>query len=344
MASSSISRSGQKMRFCSVVSAESGEDPIGSSWHSERYMLVELPLPWKYNALESIHAPEGLGPLLMELWEAGHRWGFIGFAPDDEYRVAAMTRVIDFQLPPAPFARYDRVEYLFPTDRVTHLLRLLATGPEREELAAFRVGAGTGDRDARDPRDVFVCTHGAIDACCATFGYPVYQMLRQMARNPDYRLRVWRCTHFGGHRFAATVLDMPEGRYWGHLEAQDLGPLIRRDRPFTELRHRYRGWAALPNPLQQVAEGAAFVRAGWEWTRCLVRASDPSGPAGADAGQVVRFDYAYAETREHGSVEVEVVPDGAVTTMHASNSDELHDAPQYRTSIRSVTPEDGLLA
>lgn len=331
------SGSGQKMRFCSVVSAESGEDPIGSSWHTERYVLVELPLPWKYNALESIHAPEGLGPLLMELWEAGHRWGFIGFAPDDAYRVAGMTRVIDYQLPPAPFAGYDRAEYLFPTDRVTDLLRLLATEPEREELAALRV-----DADPRD-RDVFVCTHGAIDACCATFGYPIYQMLRQMAGNPDHRLRVWRCTHFGGHRFAATVLDMPEGRYWGHLEARDLGPLIRRDRPFTELRHRYRGWAALADPLQQVAEGAAFVRAGWEWARCLVRASDPSALAQGDTEQVVRFDYTHSGSGEQGAVTVKIVPDGMVTTMHASNSDELHDAPQYRMSIRSFTPEDGLL-
>lgn len=323
------------MRFCSVVSAESGEDPIGSSWHSERYVLVELPLPWKYNALESIHAPAGLGPLLMELWEMGHRWGFIGFAPDDEYRVAGMTRVIDYQLPPAPFAGYDRVEYLFPTERVSDLLRLLATNPERDELAVLRVEPGPGDRD------VFVCTHGAIDACCATFGYPIYRMLRQMAGNPEHRLRVWRCTHFGGHRFAATVLDMPEGRYWGHLEARDLGPLIRRDRPFAELRHRYRGWAALPDPLQQVAEGAAFLRAGWEWTRCLVRATDAPG---SEAEQVVRFDYTHPETREHGLIEVGIVPDGMVTTMHASNSDKLDDEPQYRTSIRWFSPAGGLFA
>lgn len=335
MSSSSTPEATSKMRFCSVVSVESGEDPIGSSWHTERYVLVELPLPWKYNALESVHAPEGLGPLLLELWELGHRWGFIGFAPDEEQSAAGMTRVIDYQLPAAPFARYDRTEYLFPTGRAVELLRLMATDPENGELATCRVAA--------DPecRDVFVCTHGAIDACCATFGYPVYTLLRHMARTPGHRLRVWRCTHFGGHRFAATVLDMPEGRYWGHLDARDLGPLIRRDRPFADLRHRYRGWAALPDPLQQVAEGAAFLHAGWEWTRCLVSASTPYE---VDAEQVVRFEYTHRDTGEHGSVKVGIVPDGTVTTMHASNSDELHDAPQFRTAIRAFTPEDGLLA
>jgi hypothetical protein len=323
------------MQFCSVVSAESGEDPIGSSWHMERFVLVELPLPWKYNALESIHAPERLGALLLELWDLGHRWGFIGFAPDEEYSVAGMTRVIDYQLPPVPFAGYDRTEYLFPTERAVERLRLMATDPTSAELAACRVDAAPASRD------VFVCTHGAIDACCATFGYPIYKLLRHMARNPGHGVRVWRCTHFGGHRFAATVLDMPEGRYWGHLDARDLGPFLRRDRPFADLRHRYRGWAALPDPLQQVAEGAAFLRAGWEWTRCLVRSSDPSG---ADAEHIVYFDYRHPDTLEQGMVEVGIVPSGTVTTMEASNSGEMHEAPQYRTSIRSFTPEDGLLA
>ncbi len=332
--SSSSTSSKSKVQFCSVVSAESGEDPIGSSWHTERYVLVELPLPWKYNALESIHAPAGLGPLLMDLWKHGHQWGFIGFAPDEEYTVAGMTRVMDYRLPAAPFARYDRTEYVFPTGRLVDLLRLMATDPEHDDLIACQVDAGSGCRD------VFVCTHGAIDACCATFGYPIYKLLRHMARNPEHQLRVWRCTHFGGHRFAATVLDMPKGRYWGHLDAQDLGPFIRRDRPFADLRYRYRGWAALPHPLQQVAEGGAFLRAGWEWTRCLVRAGDPPD---AEPDQVVRFEYQHPAVQEHGAVEVEVVLDGTITTMHASNSTELHEAPQYRTSIRSVTTEDGLL-
>jgi hypothetical protein len=321
------------MQFCSVVSAESGEDPIGSSWHTERYVLVELPLPWKYNALESIHAPEGLGALLMELWELGHRWGFIGFAPDEEYSVAGMTRVIDYQLPPAPFAGYDRTEYLFPTERVVERLRLMAADPESDDLTTC------GVESPPDSRDVFVCTHGAIDACCATFGYPIYKLLRHMASSPGHRVRVWRCTHFGGHRFAATALDMPEGRYWGHLDARDLGLFLRRDRPFADLRHRYRGWAALPHPLQQVAEGAAFLRAGWEWTRHLVR---PGDPAETGTGHTVRFDYTHPDTRKPGTVDVEVVPDGTVTTMEVSNSEKLHEAPQFRTSIRASTLDDGL--
>lgn len=330
MATSPASGPESKMRFCSVVSAASGEDPIGSSWHSERYVLVELPLPWKYNALESIHAPEGLGPLLLELWEIGHRWGFIGFAPDEEHSVAGMTRVIDYRLPPAPFARYDRTEYLLPTEQVVALLRLVATDPESDHLAACRVDA--------DPlsRDLFICTHGAIDACCATFGYPIYTLLRHMARNSEHRFRVWRCTHFGGHRFAATVLDMPEGRYWGHLDARDLRLLIRRDQPFAGLRHRYRGWAALPDPLQQVAEGAAFLSAGWAWTGYPVTVSDPPE---ADADQVVGFGYVDPDTGEQGTVEVEIIPDGTVETMDASNSEELHDAPQFRTSIRSANKD-----
>jgi hypothetical protein len=312
------------MRFCSVVSAESGEDPVGSSWHAERYVMVELPLPWPYNVLEAPHAPDGLGALLMELWERGLRWGFVGFAPDEEHRVDGMTRVMDFRLPEAPFTRYERSQYLFPTGDVVERLRLLAEDPAQEKVTACRVEVDP------DGRDVFVCTHGAIDACCATFGYPIYKLLRQMAANPDHRLRAWRCTHFGGHRFAATLLDMPEGRYWGHLDARDLAPLIRRDRPFAELRHRYRGWAALPAPLQQAAEGEAFLQAGWDWTRRLVSVGEPFE---AGHGHVVPFAVVDPDTGRQERVEVEVVPDGTVTTLETTNGEEMHEAPQFRTTI-----------
>ena len=55
-----------------------------------------------------------------------------------------------------------------------------------------------------------VCTHGNIDAACARFGYPIYQQLRQNYATQS--LRVWRCSHFGGHQFAPTLIDFPSGR------------------------------------------------------------------------------------------------------------------------------------
>ena len=195
---------------------------------------------------------------------------------------------------------------------------------------------------AIDPaqRDIFVCTHGAIDACCAKFGYPLYKLLRHMANNPAHTLRAWRCTHFGGHRFAATLLDMPTGRYWGHLDARDLGPLVRRDGDAATLRQRYRGWAALPYGAAQVAEGELFRRAGWDWLDCAVTPSetppfDWENPVLDD--QSVTFAIRHEERGIAGAAEVLVSPNGFIQTMESSSSGDMHVAQQFTTTITSLS-------
>ena len=256
--------------------------------------------------------------------------GMVEFASDEAWSVPGMTRVMDFVLPEAPFSEYARDEYLIPTDRVAELFRDSLFGGEHPELASFKVPENPA------LRDMFVCTHGAIDACCAKFGYPLFKLLRHMADKPDYTLRVWRCTHFGGHRFAATMMEMPQGRYWGHLEAHDLGPIVRRDGDTALIRKRYRGWAALPYGAAQVAEGELFRQGGWAWTECAVAASetppfDWENPVLEE--QSVRFDFTHPGQEVDGSVEVLVSPNGFIQTKHTSKSDEWHDAQQFTTSI-----------
>lgn len=321
-------------QLCSLVSEASGEDPIGSAWSTPRYLLVELALPWGYNLLQGKHAPAGLRELVDDLHAEGKSWGLIGMAPDDAWSVPGLVRVIDLRLPDAPFRQYERSEYLAPAAELVPALRLLADVPDAPSLDAWR-------QPESGVRDLLVCTHGAIDACCARFGYPVYRQLRQLAAASAAPVRVWRCTHFGGHRFAATLLDMPEGRYWGRLEARRLAPLIHRDGPVADLRGCYRGWAALPHPLQQVAEAEAFVRGDWAWTECTVTPSDPP-PLNATSA-TVSFAYTHAERGERGEIAVDVLPNGTLATQHASNDPEPYEAPQFRTVIRKVLPANGLL-
>ncbi|MEM9003873.1 MAG: sucrase ferredoxin, partial [Cyanobacteria bacterium P01_F01_bin.86] len=77
-------------------------------------------------------------------------------------------------------------------------------------------------------------------------------------------LRVWRCSHFGGHQFAPTLIDLPEGRYWGHVEPAMLDRLVYRNGTVTELRSHYRGWAGL-SKFEQVAEREIWMQEGWDW-------------------------------------------------------------------------------
>lgn len=78
------------------------------------------------------------------------------------------------------------------------------------------------------------------------------------------QLRVWRCSHFGSHQLAPTLVDLPEGRCWGHLEPEVLELLVKRNEPVAGLRQFYRGWAGLTQ-FEQIAEREIWIREGWDW-------------------------------------------------------------------------------
>ncbi len=59
-----------------------------------------------------------------------------------------------------------------------------------------------------------VCTHGKRDRCCAKFGRPLYEALREQA-DPDW---VWQATHVGGDRFAGNLVSLPDGLYFGRVD------------------------------------------------------------------------------------------------------------------------------
>ena len=66
-----------------------------------------------------------------------------------------------------------------------------------------------------------VCTHGRHDQCCAIEGRPVAAALQ--ALRPD---AVWECSHVGGDRFAANVVALPHGVYYGQVAAEDCAALM----------------------------------------------------------------------------------------------------------------------
>jgi hypothetical protein len=93
---------------------------------------------------------------------------------------------------------------------------------------------------------VLVCTNGRRDVCCAKLGAPVAQALAQQDG-----LEVWQTTHLGGHRFAATLLQLPEGICYGRLEPHDAPPLAEAIRSGRLYRlDRLRGRTALSEAAQ----------------------------------------------------------------------------------------------
>jgi len=151
----------------------------------------------------------------------------------------------DAAISPTVLQALDRAARQFPGLRVQFIRRPGRSRPERTLfLARAMDGAFTlhsqtlRELDALGTLDLaaltldgsaeihtptyFVCVHGQRDLCCAKWGIPIYQALSKIA--PD---STWQCSHLGGHRFAPTLLVLPLGPMYGHVQANELPRLHR---------------------------------------------------------------------------------------------------------------------
>jgi hypothetical protein len=311
-------------RLCCAVSKAAGDDPAGSGSGFAGCLSVEIPPPWKAEVTASVGYPEGLRDAVERLRDAGLMGKSTALHPDPEYSREGHTRVLYLRRPhDGPFAAYEKNDYLVPDDELVPLVEAM---PDPAGLAGFE----RYRQNTAHVRDILVCTHGSRDVCCGRFGYRLYNLLRSRYAGPD-RLRVWRTSHIGGHRFAPTLLELPEGRYWGHLETGAVENLVLRNGPFSEVGRFYRGWAGFGSNFEQIAEREILTRLGWSWTSFLkegrVLGKDENGDR-AD----VRIDYISPEGDVSGSYEATVEADGSVMTLASSGTEPLEEAKQYRVS------------
>ena len=82
-----------------------------------------------------------------------------------------------------------------------------------------------------------VCTHGKHDRCCAKYGRPLYDAVREQVEE-DW---VWQSTHVGGDRFAGNLVALPDGVYYGRVEPSDAWPVIEASLAGRVHLPRYRG-------------------------------------------------------------------------------------------------------
>jgi hypothetical protein len=101
-----------------------------------------------------------------------------------------------------------------------------------------------------------VCGHAQRNACCARFGGPLAAGLA--ARYPG---QVFRTTHVGGHRYAANLVILPHGLYYGPVGIEEATAAISAYERGTVAPGRYRGRAGQPRSTQQ-AEYELLARTG----------------------------------------------------------------------------------
>ncbi|NEQ29421.1 MAG: sucrase ferredoxin [Leptolyngbya sp. SIO4C5] len=314
-------------KFCSIVSKTNGEDPIGSAGPRQQWLVMEVPQPWPAGFWQENPQLQPIAQTAQTIYEEqNHFPRLLAIAPDHQYSQPNVTRILYLQRPQGLFATLERHEYLVPQAEMSDVAIALLT--QSEQLSQF----ATYHQDTQPKRDLLVCTHGNVDVACARFGHPIYKQLRE-----DYAgdtLRVWRCSHFGGHQFAPTLIDLPEGRYWGHLEPDILDLLVRREGSVTGLRPYYRGCAGLTQ-FEQIVEREIWMREGWDWLNYhkagQILAKDETNED-ADWAEV-RIDFASSNGTVSGAYEARVEVSHRVTTMWQSGDEEsIATVKQYQVS------------
>lgn len=310
--------------FCSVISKTNGEDPIGSVATYDGWLMIEIPPPWPRKFWQAKPMLQPIADLVEQLGEQGIRVRFLAIAPDRTYSQPDLIRVIYYYRPSQLFARFEKQEFLLPETELIDCIKALLKQPELlSQFESYR-------QQTNHIRELIVCTHGNYDIACSRFGYPIYKKLRQeYAPASNGQLRVWQSSHIGGHQYAATLVDLPEGRYWGHLEPKILDLLIYRNGSVTELKPFYRGWMAL-NWLVQIAEREILMQEGWDWFNYLKTGQVLSKDETEEWAEV-RIDFMSPDSSISGAYEARVEVCCEVTTAFNSGEDQpLHQLKQYR--------------
>ncbi|MDY6781194.1 MAG: sucrase ferredoxin [Cyanobacteriota bacterium] len=240
--------------FCAKASRESGEEIIGSAPGHQTYILIECPQPWAAKEFESRALPPNLRELIERIKKSRASVRFLLIHSRDRVD-EELKRVIVYRKKEGFSDGYHKRKFV--------VANLEEIAPKLEKYLA-------GDRDETEwveplTQEILVCTHGSHDKCCARYGYPFYRQARQIVSELEMKkVRVWEASHIGGHRFAPTLLSLPEGRYYGALDADAFRTIIQRAGKMDCMRKVYRGWGLFPMHVQ-VLERELMLRHGWDW-------------------------------------------------------------------------------
>lgn len=185
---------------CSFASQRRGDPLVGTAAPAVGILLIEQPGPWGRQALIESGLDRDVG------------------AQVSARAVARGLRVLLIRRPgrPAlPMRRRWAIAHCTPGSEMTSWGEF---GSDDELLDLPLDGSGgTGT----DEPTYLVCTHGRHDACCAIRGRLVAAELARL--RPD---QTWECSHVGGDRFAANLLVLPHGLYYGRVDSASVEEIV----------------------------------------------------------------------------------------------------------------------
>lgn len=227
---------------CADAARAMGARAAGTAPAYDGYVLVEWPLPWPRDPAE---IPE-LAGLAEHLGRQRARLQLLVPRQDQ----AQGRRAIWYRLGDKASPRYERIEtFLSPAAATDEVISFLDDPPASS---------------SSDVTDVLVCAHGRRDACCGGSGTTLVTASIAAGLEASGRVRIWRTSHLGGHRFAPTALVLPEATMWASADSTLLQQVLDRTGHPSSLLARYRGTTTMPTELQ-VLEQHALADVGWDW-------------------------------------------------------------------------------
>ncbi|MDE0291463.1 MAG: hypothetical protein OXK19_02965 [Candidatus Dadabacteria bacterium] len=195
----------EKTLTCSQMSSQSGEHLYGTALEVKNWFLLEYSKVWKRDAF-----PESALP--VEVKE--HLEGFLSSFEESRIQLIGGPGPSKGNLAfyYAHSSEFSPKLYRFEIETYEDLLSI-----DLPEL----VSTGEIEKFSCEEKLALVCTHGAHDGCCAVAGAEVY---RELLKKEG--ISAWRTSHVGGHRFAANMIMLPEGIYYGRVNGGNLDDVV----------------------------------------------------------------------------------------------------------------------
>lgn len=216
---------------CSLRSLELDEPVFASATETQVYFLLEYTRAWGAKAFEESDLPEAVKAHLKKALKdiSGARLLLV-----KRRSKRSANRPLFFA---ARISDSQPGLYAFELESHADLLDL--------DLPALAAGSASYTAQiSREPL-YLVCTNGRRDPCCAANGTAVFDTI---SRLPD--LQVWQTSHVGGHRFAANMIYLPDGLFFGRLDSLSAAEVVaglQRGELFLD---HFRGRACYAKPVQ----------------------------------------------------------------------------------------------
>jgi hypothetical protein len=188
---------GQSRFFCSELSRRAGERSAGTASTGAVWLLLEYPHGWGRHAFEESALPPEVKQFFTDALARIRHSRLLFIKTDRGRRDARMSLFVVRCRERSPFAVRLRLEKYF--DALNYDLAAIASGQDVQ-----------GGEVCPGPL-FLVCTHGRRDKCCAKFGVPLYNALREHEGDA-----VWQSSHVGGDRFAGNLVCFPHGLFYAH--------------------------------------------------------------------------------------------------------------------------------